>query len=455
MRHFDEAFTPSGEPRSAYGTVIDALGTRDLGALRERTQREAAARGIEFEPGRPIAVDPVPRVIAASEWRLLEAGALQRARALNAFLVDAYGEGRIFAAGVVPGRLLDSPGVEPRMRGLVNPEVPPATVCGLDVVKDAEGKPLVLEDNVRMPSGAAYASALREVVEPTLEADVEPRPVSGFAAALGEAIAAAAPERCEGEPTVAILSDGPASGTWFEHRELAAALGAAIVTPQDLEAAHGRVFARVDGRRRRIDVLYRRLDEERLSDADGAPTEIGELLLPALEAGRLRCLNCFGAGLADDKLVHAHDERMIRFYLEEDPVLRSVPTIDLGGAAEAGRALGRLDSLVIKPRDGFGGHGVTIMPAATETERRRAIGLVRRRPGRFVAQEVVPLSSHPTVCDGRLRPRRVDLRPFVVSGRDGAVAMPGGLTRYARDEDGMLVNSSQGGGCKDTWVVDR
>jgi carboxylate-amine ligase len=226
------------------------------------------------------------------------------------------------------------------------------------------------------------------------------------------------------------------------------------VVPDELEVERGRLFARHSRERQQLDVVYRRLDEDRLSAPDGSLTGLGELLLPALQSGRLRCVNAFGTGLADDKLAHAYAERMVRFYLGEQPLLRSVPSFDLSDAGSRDLAMGRLDELVIKPRDGFGGKGVTIMPRATEPQRRRAIGLVRRRPDGFIAQEAVQLSSHPTVCEGRLRPRRVDLRPFVVSSAAGATAMPGGLTRYARGAGEMIVNSSRGGGCKDTWVID-
>jgi uncharacterized circularly permuted ATP-grasp superfamily protein len=452
--HFDEAFAADGTARHPYAEVLDALARQDLVVLRERVQSSAASLGLSFGAGRQLDVDPVPRLVAATEWEALEAGLLQRARALNAFLHDAYGAQRIFDADLVPRRLLEtSLGYEPLMRGLLDPGTPPATVAGLDLVRDASGALLVLEDNLRMPSGASYAVAVREAVEPALGAALRPRPLDAHAGALGEAIRAAAPDG-RADPTAAIVSDGPESGAWYEHRRLGRELGIPVVTPSELEVARGRLFVRHSRERHQLDVLYRRLDEDRLSAPDGSLTGLGELLLPALESGRLRCVNAFGSGLADDKLAHPYVESMVRFYLGEEPLLRSVPSFDLSEEAGRAAAMDRLDELVIKPRDGFGGKGVTIMPRATEPERRRAIGLVRRRPEHFVAQETVQLSSHPTICDGRLRPRRVDLRPFVVSAAAGARAMPGGLTRYARGAGEMIVNSSRGGGCKDTWVID-
>jgi uncharacterized circularly permuted ATP-grasp superfamily protein len=452
---FDEAFAAGGTPRPPYAAVLDALARHDLSVLRERVQSNVAGLGLGFGPGRPLVVDPVPRVLCAAEWEELEAGVLQRAKALNAFLLDAYGDQRIFDAGVVPRRLLEtSSGYEPRMRGLLDPALPPATVAGFDLIRDPDGSMLVLEDNLRMPSGASYAVAVREAVEPALGAGAEPRPVDSHARALGAALRAAVGAG-SGEPAAAILSEGAGSSAWYEHRRLGRELGIPVVQPQQLENERGRLFARDSHGRRQLDIVYRRLDEDRLSNADGSPTGLGELLLPALESGRLRCVNAFGTALADDKLAHAYVESMVRFYLDEEPLLRSVPSLDLSDEAVRESALGRIDELVLKPRDGFGGHGVTIMPRATALQRRRAIGLLRRRPEGFVAQETVQLSSHPTVCDGRLRPRRVDLRPFVVSAAAGATAMPGGLTRYARGAGEMVVNSSQGGGCKDTWVLPR
>ncbi len=452
--NFDEAFAVTGAPRPPYAELLDALARCDLVALRERVRSNVAAAGLQFGPGREIAVDPVPRLIEAAEWEVVEAGLRQRARALNAFLVDAYGPQRIFDAGVVPRRLLEtSEGHEPAMRGLIDPALPPATVAGLDLVRDEEGVLRVLEDNLRMPSGACYAFAVREVVAPELEVDLRPRELDdGYVAAMREAILAT-PSGGRSEPAAVILSDGPANGAWYEHERLGRELGLPVVTPDQLEPSRGRLFARRGRDREQVDVVYRRLDEDRLCGPDGSPTDLGELLLPALRSGRLRCANAFGTGLADDKLAHAYVERMVEFYLGEEPRLRSVPSFDLSDAGEREAALERLDRLVIKPRGGFGGHGVTIMPRATEPQRRRAIGLLRRRPEHFIAQETVEISSHPTVCGGGLQPRRVDLRPFVLSGPGGETAMAGGLTRFARGAGEMVVNSSQGGGCKDTWVV--
>jgi carboxylate-amine ligase len=455
--HFDEAFAKTGTARPPYATVIDALARHNLVELRERVRSNIEEIGLSFGPGNSMMVDPVPRVIDATEWEALEAGLLQRARALNAFLLDAYGDQRIFQEGIVPRRLLEtSQGYEPLMRGVLDPGVPPATVAGMDLIRDAEGELLVLEDNLRMPSGAAYAIAVREAVGPEFgpEATAGLRRPDGYVARLGEAIRAAAPPQHAAEPVGAILSDGPESGAYYEHERLARELSLPIVTPAQLSSTRGRLHAQIGRKQIQLDVVYRRLDEDRLSDRGGALTELGKLLAPALQSGRLRCVNAIGTGLADDKLAHAYVEEMVRFYLGEEPQLRSVPSYDLSDPEARDEVMGRLDELVIKPRDGFGGHGVTIMPLATEGDRRKTIGLVRRRPERFVAQELVPLSTHPTVVGAGIAPRRVDLRPYVVSPTAGeASVMQGGLTRYAKAADEMVVNSSQGGGSKDTWVL--
>jgi carboxylate-amine ligase len=262
---------------------------------------------------------------------------------------------------------------------------------------------------------------------------------------------AASPPESDG--TVALLSEGPDSVAWSEHQLLSEQLGIAVITPRDLSTARGRLHARSGPRRLRVDVLYRRVDGERLTLPNGAPNELGELLLPALRAGRLRCVNSFGTGIADDKLTHAYTERMIDYYLGEEPLLRSVPAYDLAQPDDRNDAMDRLEEMVIKPRGGFGGSGVVLLPKATEGARREAIARVRRSPDDFVAQEMVRLSTHPTICGNRLRPRHVDLRPFAATDGKTTHTLPGGLTRYAVGAGDMVVNSSQGGGGKDTWVV--
>jgi len=407
----------------------------------------------------PFAVDPIPRIITAGEWREVEAGATQRVRALNAFVADAYGERRIVAAGRIPGRAVDrADHHEPHMRDVPVPGGVYAHVAGLDLVRGPDGRFQVLEDNTRTPSGLTYALAARKAIDGRLP--VSPpafrRGLGAAIDALGAALRAAAPDG-HGDPFAVLLSDGPSNSAWYEHRELGRLLDIPIVGLGDLSVRAGALHARLSDSApaRRVDVLYRRTDIDSLTGADGKPTEIGAALLEPCRRGRLACVNAFGAGVADDKLVHAYVEEMIRFYLDEQPILRSVPTYDLQNHALMERALARLEHLVVKPRTGHGGFGIVICAHATAVDRHRVAGRIRAEPHRYVVQETVGLSTHPTVAGDRLAPRHVDLRPFVITAGDQVRVVPGGLTRVAFGEGALVVNSSQNGGGKDTWVLDR
>jgi uncharacterized circularly permuted ATP-grasp superfamily protein len=454
---YDEAFVRSGVPRAQYAAVLEALGAGELDALRARLAAEVAALEVTFGLG-PDApdfhLDPVPRVLTAGEWSELEAGLVQRARALNAFVADAYGERRIVAAGVVPARVIDSAQhFEPLMAGARFAGAGPVAIAGLDVVRDPSGAFLVLEDNVRTPSGLAYAVGARAALAAVLGPAGGAVAVEPVFELLAAALRAAAPAGRE-EPCVAVVSDGPENTAWFEHREVARRLGLALVRPDELEVDGAVVRVVVDGRRDRVDVVYRRTDEDRLTGDDGAPTPLGALLHAPCRAGTLGCVNAFGAGVADDKLAHAYVEDMVRFYLAEEPRLRSVPTYDLGDPAVRERLLDRMDELVVKPRAESGGQGIFVGPHARERDREAMAEEVRRAPEAFVAQETISLSHHPTVVDGgRLEPRHVDLRAIVLLAGERAGALPGGLTRVALEAGSLVVNSSQGGGAKDTWVL--
>ena len=448
---FDEAFAAAGEPRPPYAPVLAAIGDQDLEALAGEAAAGLERMGAGFGDDEGFRIDPVPRVLTASDWEPIEAGLAQRARGLNAFIADAYGEQRGFDDGPFPRRLLEtSPGYEPASRGLLG-EAPAATVCGMDLVRGPGGEPMVLEDNLRTPSGLAYAAAAREVVGGLCDWPVDPRPLEPFWPRLAEALRASAPDGGD-DASVAVLSDGPESDAWYEQNRLAELIGAFVVTPADLTGSPAGLRARVDGDRRPVDVVYRRIDDP-LTGPDGAPTPLGEVMLPPLRSGKVRCANAFGTGLADDKLAHAYTEEMIRWYLGEEPLLRSVRALD--PASEKGRETlsERPDDLVVKPRGGFGGEGVVLLESADPGDRAEAIRRVRQDPGSFVTQAIVHFSTHPTVAGGRLRPRHVDLRPFVVCSPAGTHVFPGGLTRFAPEAGGMVVNSSAGGGGKDTWVI--
>ena len=454
---YDEAFSAPDVPRPHYARLLEGLAGADLTQLAEATARAVDRRGVRFRALGgvvPFKLDPVPRIFAREEWERLAPGLVQRARALNAFAADAYAERRIVASGRVPARVLDgAEQLEPAMAGVAVPGGVYAGVLGLDLVRDADGTLKVLEDNVRTPSGLAYAEAACAVVDEVLPFDAEPRlGAPQRFGALAEVLRSAAPEGVA-DPGVALLSDGPDNSAWWEHEQIAAALGIPIVTLEGLELSRERLYARIDGHRRRLDVVYRRTDEDRLTDPSGRPTALGEAVLQPMRAGRLGCVNAPGGGVADDKLVHAYVEEMIRFYLDEEPLLASVRTYDLLEPAQREECLERIDEMVVKPRSGLGGHGVIVCAHARPEDRDRATRQIAAHPERFVAQELVALSHHPTVRDGALEPRHVDLRPFVLSAGGRVVALPGGLTRVALAAGALVVNSSQDGGAKATWVL--
>ena len=439
-RGYDEAVDEQGRPRASHAGALRALAGRDLQALANTVDEQVAGEGVCFHSAvgdEAFLIDPVPRVLAADEWRAIEAGLCQRVRALNAFVADIYAGRRIVDEGIVPERVIDTAEYhEPAMNGVRPPGDIWIGIAGLDLVRDAHGNFQVLEDNVRTPSGYAYAAAARRALAAQLELPPEhaPRPLDDLPELLRFALEAAAPT--PGRNRIALLTDGPDNAAYYEHEWAAKAIGVPLVEPEELAA------------RDDIDIVYRRTNADRLD------TRVGRLLLDPMRNGRIAVVNAFGTGVADDKLTHAYCEDMIRFYLDEEPLLPSVETFDLGRPEILERAMDVFDELVIKPRGGHGGEGVAILPHAEPWDVESVRQAVLERPTAFVAQRMVMLSSHPTVVGGRLASRHVDLRPYVFLGRDGdARVAPGGLTRVAFDEGALVVNSSQNGGAKDTWVL--
>jgi carboxylate-amine ligase len=401
-----------------------------------RLQEDACARVEQAGLLRraPFPLDVVPRVLPAAEWEPIEAGLGQRVMALNAFVADAYGERRIVQAGVVPARVIETAAhYEPGMRG-VELDVW-VGIAGLDLVREPSGEFLVLEDNLMTPSGFGFAAAAREAVAASFEE--RPRDYSELPQLLAGVL---------GDGYVVVLGDGPDHGAHWELNWVAEQLGIPLVRPSEL---HRRGDHVVHGGRR-VDGVYRR------TDADLLRTEVGALLAPAIRAGTIRVVNAFGTGVGDDKLTHAYVEDMIRFYLGQDPLMRSVRTFDLARRDHLEEALDRFEELVIKPRAGHGGIGVVVCPRAEPEEVEETRERVRADPRQWVAQPLVELSTHATLIDGELAQRHVDLRPFAfLHGPDRPRVLPGGLTRYARGEGQVVVNSIQNGGFKDTWVLDR
>jgi len=461
-RSYEEGIAGGRNATAHDRKVWESIGGRSLKELSEAVTRATSRRGVSFksaEGEQEFRIDPIPRVIDAREWSELSAGVAQRVRALELFVRDVYGRRRIVAAGVIPAGSLDSAHhYELGLMGMGEEISTWITVAGLDVVRDSDGSFKVLEDNLRTPSGIAYAVATREVLGEQLPppAELHVRSLDTAFQTLGEGLRAAARPAAREQPTVVLLSDGQLNSAFYEHATIAAYLGLPLLLIDQLSVRGGRLYARLPGGERAVDVVYRRTDEDRLTDAHGEPTPIGRLLLEPILKGTLACVNAFGTGVADDKLMHAYVEQMVRFYLGEEPILKSVPTYDPTQPGVLEMVLERIGELVVKPRTGHGGHGVVIGPHARREDLDRTAAALRRAPELFIAQETVMLSRHPTVVtdDGGLELRHVDLRPFAISGGEGGVhVLPGGLTRVAFERGALVVNSSQNGGSKDTWVL--
>jgi len=453
---YDEVYEDDGSPRPHYAEVLGAL--EDPGPLREEAMSRLGARGVTFGAGETVRFDPVPRILADAEWSELQVGIGQRLRALEAFLADVYGEGRVFDAGIVTREEVESsPHHEPAMRGAAPRRW--ITFAGLDIVRCEDGRFRVIEDQLRMPSGMAYAVAWRETLRDLLDVDPPQADVSLVFGELAVAIRDAAPEGVD-EPQVVILSEGRAASAFWEHKVLARELSAPLVTLADLEHRDGRLVtwldgehavrasARSPGRARAVDVVYMRTGEDRFTGEDGSPTAIGEALLGPAAAGRLAVVNAPGSGLADDKLIGGRVDELVRLYLDEEPLLPSIPS----RAVEPGDDL---DDLVVKPRGEMGGEGVVIWRDSDERTRERIRARIAREPGAWIGQELVTLSVHPTVVNGRLAPRHIDLRPYALLRDEGVRVLPAAASRVALERGSMVVNSGQGGGAKDTWVPGR
>ena len=436
---YDDAFAPDGTVRPHAKGVIDLVRSRDPGVLGRELRGALHAQGISFESvdgDDTWHVDPVPRVIPVGEWEPLADGLGQRVRALNAFVADVYGERRIVAEDVLPARVLDTAeGFEPAMCDVAPRDGVWTAVGGLDIVRNEHGTWMVLEDNVRTPSGIGYWIAAREATLALLQPDPAPHPIDAAATALRNVL---------GPGDAIVLTDGKENSAHWEHAFLAERMDLPLAVPADLEVRSGRFH--LGGMP--VDAIYRR------TDADEVDSTVGALLQPVVAAGGVKLVNCLGTGVADDKLVHAYVHDMIRFYLDETPLLEQVETFDLGVPATLERALDVFGELVIKDRGSYGGLGVFIAPHAEREDIDAMRAKVIDAPEDYVAQRLVSLSTHPTEIDGVLAPRHVDLRPYVLmTAPDDISVLPGGMTRIALDEGALVVNSSQNGGAKDTWVL--
>ena len=461
---FDEMIDAEGSVRPSYKAVYSALSSStsdDLRMIAESLANNYTQAGVTFDVGgveRPFPLDLVPRVIASPEWEIIEAGVAQRVRALEAFLSDIYFDARVIADGVIPSQLLTSSthfhravwGIQPSNGVRIH-------VAGIDLIRNPDGDVRVLEDNVRVPSGVSYVMTNRNAMltaMPEAFANQRIRPVTGYPTRLLTALRKAAPSGVE-EPTVVVLTPGVYNSAYFEHTLLARTMGVELVEGRDLECRRGKVFMRTTAGLQRVDVIYRRVDDEFLDPVHfrgdsmlGVPG-----LVNAVRTGGVTLANAIGNGVADDKLIYTYVPDLIKYYLREEPILPNVDTWRLEDDQAREEVLDRLEELVIKPVDGSGGKGIVIGPRATKAEldglRRRVI----EDPRGWIAQPVVQLSTVPTLIEDGLQPRHVDLRPFAVNNGEDVWVLPGGLTRVALPEGELVVNSSQGGGSKDTWVL--
>ena len=458
---------PAGGVRAAYGEVAKWLASTSAEHLAlKRQEADAFFRrlGITFlvygdggSSERLIPFDVIPRVISAAEWHVLETGAVQRVKALNAFLHDIYHEGEICKAGIVPADMVyNNAAYRPEMHGVDLPHKVYAHIAGIDIVRVSETEFYVLEDNLRTPSGVSYVLENREItmrLMPEAFASQKIAPVGNYPEQLLQNLKAVAPQ-VGGEPTVVLLTPGRYNSAYFEHVFLAEEMGIELVEGPDLFVKNGNVFMRTTGGPERVDVIYRRIDDDFLDPLSFRPDSALGVpgLLSVVREGRVTLANAIGGGVADDKAIYFHVPEIIRFYLGEEPILANVPTWKLRNADERAYVLDHLDELVVKEVHGSGGYGMLIGPRASKAELEAYRRRILAKPAEFIAQPTLALSTCPTLVNGGVAPRHVDLRPFVLSGETVTV-VPGGLTRVALVEGSLVVNSSQGGGVKDTWVL--
>lgn len=467
---WDELFRSPGEPHDHCKLLVDRLGQlmmSEFGLRRVSADLAFINQGITFSVysdrrgvEKIFPFDLVPRPVAASEWRILEAGLVQRIQALNMFLDDIYHDRRILREGIVPEDLvLQSKGYRPEMIGFEPPGKQYVHVCGTDLIRDARGQFLVLEDNARTPSGVSYVLENRVVMKkvfPSLFHACRVRRVEDYPQRLREALRSVAPENAGDQPCVVLLSPGPYNSAYFEHSFLARHMGIELVLGPDLFVQNDIVYLKTTQGPKRVDVIYRRLDDDFLDPEAFRPESVLGVpgLMRAYRAGNVTLANAVGTGVADDKAIYPFVEDMIRFYLTEEPLLRNVPTYICARPKDLAYTLDHLGELVVKAVNESGGYGMLMGPSSTEMQRAEFKEKIKTNPRNYIAQPVVTLSTSPTWTDEGLAPRHLDLRPYIISGKSTWV-LPGGLTRTALVKESLVVNSSQGGGSKDTWVMEN
>jgi uncharacterized circularly permuted ATP-grasp superfamily protein len=464
---YDEMFSPSGRPHPHYQSLYRNLLELPASDLRQRQQAADIAflnQGITFtvygnDEGteRIFPYDLLPRILTSDEWETIEKGLTQRITAINLFLKDIYHDGLIFKDNIIPRRMIYS--CHHYRREMIGVPVPRdiyTSIVGTDLVRLADGTFVVLEDNLRVPSGVSYMLANRQVMKnvfPRLFPSFNVRPIDHYGQALLATLKALAP-RHRPEPTIALLTPGVFNSAYFEHTFLARQMGIELVEGRDLLVHQNVVYMRTTGGLRRIDVIYRRIDDDFLDPLSFAPDSILGVpgLMNAYRAGNIALANAIGTGIADDKAVYAYIPSVIRYYLGEDPILPNVETYILDDEQQRTYVLENLHRLVVKAVGESGGYGMLIGPHSTSKQREEFRARILANPRNYIAQPTLAISRAPCFVDGHVEPRHIDLRPYILYS-DTVTIVPGGLTRVALRRGSLVVNSSQGGGSKDTWVL--
>lgn len=464
---YDEYFSAIDQPRSALGPLLSSLGQLGLetlnrnhaaaGMLLKRLGATFRLNGSGHDGGeRILPFDPLPRLISTGDWQQLERGLVQRLEAIDLFLADVYGPQKIMADGVIPRADVESSqGWRPQLQGFQPPLGKWCHISGLDLIRDGQGTWRVLEDNLRCPSGVAYFLENRRVMKrmfPSLFAGPTVQPIDDYPSRLLQTLRELAP--WTENPTVVLLTPGVFNSAYFEHSYLAQQMGIQLVEGRDLVCHDERVWMRSTGGLQPVDVIYRRIDDDFLDpEVFRSDSMLGVAgLMRAYSSGRVAIANAPGTGVADDKLIYAYVPEMIRYYLGEEPIIANVPTYLCSREDDRAYVLSHLSELVVKAVAEAGGYGMLIGPHASSSEIATFAERIQANPRNYIAQPTLELSTVPSLSEGELYPCHVDLRPYVLRGK-GAWVSPGGLTRVALRRGSLVVNSSQGGGCKDTWIV--
>jgi uncharacterized circularly permuted ATP-grasp superfamily protein len=455
--------------RKQYHTIYEAISRLGLPELQQKHELAGElfmSQGITFTVysdnegiERIFPFDIIPRIITSTEWAHIESGIKQRLKALNLFLKDIYSEQQIIKDNIIPAALIAScPHFTRAVFGISVPYDIYVHIAGIDLIRGSNGEFYILEDNLRTPSGVSYMLENREVTKrifPGLLAGSNVKMVNNYPLILSDNLASLAPRQRE-NPVVVLLTPGVYNSAYYEHTFLARQMGIQLVEGRDLVVDHQKVYMKTTSGLKQVDVIYRRVDDEFLDPLEFRPDSVLGVpgLMSAYRKGNVAIVNALGNGVADDKAVYAYVPAMIRYYLNEEPILANIPTYQLGNDEEREYVFDNIHNMVIKETNQSGGYGMVMGNKSSGEDILRAKKAILDNPRNFIAQPIIQLSTVPCLLNGKLQPRHVDLRPYALTGPNGIEIVPGGLTRVALREGSLVVNSSQGGGSKDTWVVE-